>query len=120
FASTRGAFKWHRAGLIHSWPNVAQNTFYSQVAVYVDPKTQKEVLVAAPFSSNEQNPISIYSKGKLATTASSPEPLNEGISGISFDLSSSGQTLFVCNRHGILRSTDRGKTYALVHSTPVE
>ena len=120
FASTRGAFKWHRAGLIHSWPNVAQNTFYSQVAVYVDPTTKKEVLVAAPFSSNDQNPISIYSKGKLAATASSPEPLNEGISGISFDLSSSGQTLFVCNRHGILRSTDRGKTYALVHSTPME
>ena len=120
FVSTRGAFKWHRAGLIHSWPNVSQNTFYSQVASYLDPKTKKEFLVAAPFSSNEQNPISTYSKGKLATTTSSSAPLNEGITGISFDQSSSGQTLFVCNRYGILRSTDRGNHYALVHSTPVE
>ncbi|MGI9443541.1 MAG: PA14 domain-containing protein [Rubripirellula sp.] len=120
FVSTRGAFKWHRAGLIHSWPNVPQNTFYSQIASYLDPNTKKEVLVSAPFSSNEQNPISIYSKGKLATTTSSSAPLNEGITGISFDQSSSGQTLFVCNRHGIHRSTDRGNNYVLVHSTPVE
>jgi len=117
FMTTRGAFKWHRAGLIHSWPNVPHDSFYSQVAAGKDSKGLKEILVAAPFSSDDNNPISVYSKGKLAERASSPVPLNAGISGIAFDLSDPSQRLFVCNRHGILRSNDRGKTYELVYKT---
>ena len=115
--TTRGAFKWHRAGLIHSWPNVPHDSFYSQVAAGKDDKGHRDILVAAPFSSDDNNPISVYSKGKLAERASSPVPLNAGISGIAFDLSDPSQRLFVCNRHGILRSNDRGKTYELVHKT---
>jgi hypothetical protein len=117
FMSTRGAFKWHRFGLVHSWPYVPQDSFYSQVATGKDDKGQKDILVAAPFSSDDNNPISVWSKGKLAEKASSPVPLNAGISGIAFDLSAPIQRLFVCNRHGILRSNDRGKTYELVHKT---
>jgi hypothetical protein len=117
FMTTRGAFKWHRAGLIHSWPNVPHDRFYSQVAAGKDKNGQKDILVAAPFSSDDPNPISIWSKGKLAERASSPAPLNAGISGIAFDVSDPGRTLFVCNRHGILRSNDRGRSYELVYAT---
>jgi len=117
FMTTRGAFKWHRAGLIHSWPNVPHDSFYSQVAAGKDGRGLREILVTAPFSSDDSNPISVYSKGELAESASSPVPLNAGISGIAFDLSDPSQRLFVCNRHGILRSNDRGRTYELVHKT---
>ena len=115
--TTRGAFKWHRAGLIHSWPNIPHDSFYSPVAAGKDSKGHRDILVAAPFSSDDNNPISIFAKGKLAKSASSPVPLNAGISGIAFDLSDPSNRLFVCNRHGILRSNDRGKTYELVHKT---
>jgi hypothetical protein len=117
FMTSRGAFKWHRAGLIHSWPYVPHDSFYGQVAVGKDSKGHRDILVAAPFSSDDSNPISVFSKGKLAKEASSPVPLNAGISGIAFDLSAPGDRLFICNRHGILRSNDRGKTYELVHTT---
>ncbi len=63
-----------------------------------DGKGHRDILVAAPFSSDDNNPISVYSKGKLAERASSPVPLNAGISGIAFDLSDPSQRLFVCNR----------------------
>jgi hypothetical protein len=117
FSTTRGAFKWHRYGQIYSWPNIPHDTFYSQVAVGKDSKGQRDVFVAAPFSSDDSNPISVYSKGKLAKQATSPVPLNAGISGIVFDLSDPNKRLFVCNRHGILRSNDQGKTYEHVHKT---
>ena len=117
FSTTRGAFKWHRSGLIHSWPNIPHDTFYSQVVAAKDGKGQRDILVAAPFSTDDTNPISVYSKGKLSKNASSPVPLSAGISGIAFDLSDPGQSLIVCNRHGILRSSDRGRTYELVHAT---
>jgi hypothetical protein len=117
FMSSRGAFKWHRAGLIHSWPNVAQDGFFSQVASGKDKNGKRDILVSAPCSSDDDNPISLFAKGKLAKTATSPVPLNAGISGIAFDLSAPGGTLFVCNRHGILRSKDRGATYERVHKT---
>ncbi|MDA0841312.1 MAG: PA14 domain-containing protein, partial [Planctomycetota bacterium] len=117
FMSSRGAFKWERAGLIHSWPNVPHDRFYSQFAVGKNKDGHKDILVAAPFSSDDSNPISVYSEGKLAEKASSPVQLNAGISGIAFDLSDPGQRLFVCNRHGILRSGDRGKTYELVYKS---
>ncbi|MDP6503322.1 MAG: hypothetical protein QF886_06885, partial [Planctomycetota bacterium] len=117
FMTTRGAFKWHRAGLIHSWPNVPHDSFYSQVVTGKDSKGRRDILVTAPFSSDNSNPISVWSKGKLAKKISSPVPLNAGISGIAFDRSDPVQRLFVCNRHGILRSNDRGETYELVHRT---
>ncbi|MBT3470723.1 MAG: hypothetical protein HN467_15515 [Opitutae bacterium] len=116
FSTTRGAFKWHRSGLIHSWPNVPHNSFWSQIAVGKDANGTRDILVAAPFSSDDSNPISVWSKGKLAKEVSSPVPLNAGISGIAFDLSNPSQRLLVCNRHGILRSNDRGKTYELVYA----
>jgi hypothetical protein len=103
FSTTRGAFKWHRSGLIHSWPNVPHDSFYSQVAVGKDAKGDRNILVSAPFSSADGNPISVWAKGKLAEGVSSPVPLNAGISGIAFDLSNPSQRLFVCNRHGILK-----------------
>ena len=117
FATTRGAFKWHRKGLIHSWPNVPHNSFYSQVATAKESKGKKDVLVTAPFSSDDSNPVEVFSMGKLAKSVSSPVPLNAGISGITFDLSAPSQILFICNRYGILRSNDRGKTYKVVYKT---
>ena len=44
--------------------------------------------------------------------------LNAGISGIAFDLTDPSQRLLIRNRHGILKSNDRGKTYELVHRSP--
>jgi hypothetical protein len=114
FMTSRGAFKRNRDGMIHSLPNIPQDSFYSQFGL--GGKTRKEqIRITAPFSSDDSNPVTIFFGGKLSRSASSPVPLNAGISGIHCDVTNPKITLFVCNRHGILKSDDRGKSYKLVY-----
>ena len=43
--------------------------------------------------------------------------LNESLMGPLSKALAAGVLIALCNRHGILRSSDRGKTYDLVHKT---
>lgn len=114
FMSSRGALKWHRSGIMHSWPNIPQNGFYTALGGVSDGK-EKVMAVCAPFSSEDLNPIAVFGRGKLARNTTSPVPLAAGISGLTADQADPSRTLIVCNRHGILRTTDRGITFELVY-----
>ncbi|MHC4198567.1 MAG: PA14 domain-containing protein [Planctomycetota bacterium] len=81
-----------------------------------------KIIYAAPFSPEEQGPV--YSSKDRSRTWSAlsrsarvdggAASLGAGISCIVRDKDEKN-TLFLCNRHGIFRSTDHGKSYRLVY-----
>ncbi len=82
---------------------------------------------AAPFSGTGQSPIyvttdrsrnwSIVSAGARVTGGSEALRLNAGISCVVRDAQEK-DTLYLCNRHGIFKSTDGGRSYNLACSVP--
>jgi len=82
------------------------------------------VTYAAPFSAAGQSPVyftndrsrtwSIVSENAQVQADSGTLGLNAGLSCIVRDKEESN-TLYLCNRHGILKSTDHGKSYRLVY-----
>ncbi len=77
---------------------------------------------AAPFSGKGQSPVYVTENRSRTWSILSPTaqkegnkdlPLNAGVSCVWPD-KDDANTLFLCNRHGIFKTTDKGETYRLV------
>ncbi|MDP7132446.1 MAG: hypothetical protein QF437_18270, partial [Planctomycetota bacterium] len=75
----------------------------------------------APFAEPNE-PAVFYSRERgfrwqeLSRTPRAAKPLTDGITCVLPD-AKNDKTIFLCNRHGIFRSTDEGQTYELVLNT---
>jgi len=89
----------------------------------------KSTTYAAPFSGSSPSPIYHVPErttGKWSilsdkATISGQDAGHDLSAGITYILPDSGDanTVFLCNVHGIFKSTDLGKTYRLVHGSAV-
>jgi len=83
-----------------------------------------KLICVAPFSAKEQSPVYLSQDRSRHWTMLSPKPkieggealrLNAGISCIVAD-SEKANRFYLCNSHGIFKTTDNGKSYKLVKS----
>ena len=136
FATTRGIFYTWGHGSIFSQRrhDLPDDVFYSALGVYHFMKQTRpgEVRLkvntfAAPFSSAEKNPIyrstermtfKWVQRFKDATVSGSDtsDALNAGITCILPDRHN-GNVLYLCNRNGLFKSADGGKTYERLYAS---
>jgi len=125
FATTRGVYYTWVHGLVFSQRrhDVPADVLFA--AIGSRPHSDwSAITYAAPFSSTEHGPVyftndrsrkwSVLSARPQVTGEGEVLSLGAGLSCIVRDRDESS-TLYVCNRHGILKSTDHGRSYRLVH-----
>ena len=125
FATTRGVYYTWVHGLVFSQRrhDVPADVLFTAIGAgrYSE---WSAITYAAPFSSTGQGTVYFTNdRGrKWSVLSARPEARGEGEAlGLGAGLScivrdrDEPNTLYVCNRHGILRSTDHGRSYRLVH-----
>ncbi len=122
-ATTRGVFYTWVHGAMHARRKLGTSSDRLFTAIGARPFDKwSKLTCAAPFSSDEQTPI-YFTKERsrnwsLLSGTSEKEgfTLNAGISCLLPD-SRDNNRLYLCNRHGIIKTTDNGKSYKLVLKT---
>ena len=122
FATTRGVFYTWIHGLVFSQRlhDVPADVLFTAIGAGTH-SDWSAITYAAPFSPAGPSPVYVTSDRSRRWSAVSGDPrasgLDGGISCIVRDRRDKN-TLYVCNRRGILKSTDAGKSYRLVYRNP--
>ena len=124
FATTRGIYyTWvHCAHYAKRQVGTSADRLFTAIASRPFDKWSN-LTCASPLSSNEQSPVYFTTKRSRSWSAWSEDSrasgphgdlaLNAGISCLLPDTEDS-KTLFLCNRHGVFKTVDSGKSYKLV------
>ena len=121
-ATTRGIYYTWGRGAMHARRKVGTSNDRLFTAIGARPFDKwSKLTCAAPFSGEEQNPIYFTKERSRSWSALSdrkngPPVLNEGISCLLPDAVEEN-TFYLCNRHGLFKTTDSGKSYTLVLRT---
>jgi len=121
-ATTRGIYYTWGHGAMHARRKVGTSNDRLFTAIGARPFDKwSKFTCAAPFSGEEQNPIYVTKERSRNWSALSDRQngalvLNAGISCLLPD-AVEDNTFYLCNRHGIFKTTDSGKSYTLVLRT---
>ena len=127
FATTRGVYyTWvHCALYARRQVGTSADRLFTAIGARPYDKWSK-LTCAAPFSAREQSPVYYTRERSRSWSALSDSPRIDGNSGalalnagISCLLPDAGNdnTLYLCNRHGVFKTTDNGKSFKLILRT---
>jgi hypothetical protein len=118
-ATTRGVFYTWGHGTMHARRKLGTTSDRLFIAIGARPFDKwSKLTCAAPFSGAEKTPVYFTTERSrkwslLSESDNGPLSLNAGISCLLPD-SRGNNRLYLCNRHGIFKTSDGGKTYTLV------